>query len=63
MKPYGRTTDDYGDTGCCPGHDEPVVRKWCGGINKSRAAAKKFRKNVKIQNRTRRRRDKQNLEG
>ena len=57
MKPYGRTTEDYGDTGCCPGHDEPRIRKWSGTYS-SKNSKRAARKDTKRQNRQRRRKDK-----
>ena len=58
MKPYGRTTIDYGDTGCCPGHDFPRLRRWSGSYS-SANSKRTNRKWGKIQNRRRRRKDKQ----
>ena len=60
MKPYGITTDDYGDTGCCPGHDKPVIYKWSGKYSSTHAQRSSV-KSKKIQNRLRRRKDKQKL--
>lgn len=57
MKPYGITTDDYGNTGCCPGHDEPVINKWSGEYG-SRNSKRSKSKMYKRQNRKRRRADK-----
>lgn len=57
MKPYGRTTKNYGSTGCCPGHDAPYIRKWSGSYS-SPHSVRKFRKLAKIQNRIRRHRNK-----
>lgn len=61
MKPYGMTTDHYGDTGCCPGHDEPFIRKWSGkySSNQWRRVA---RLHVKKETRRRRHEDKRKLQ-
>lgn len=57
MKPYGATTDNYGNTGCCPGHDDPYIKKWSGmySNNQNRRIGTKVKKK---QNRARRRKDK-----
>jgi len=60
MKPYGITTENYGDTGCCPGHDEPWIRKWSGRY-RGVAHRRKTMQEAKQQNRTRRRKDKREL--
>lgn len=57
MKPYCATQDDYGDTGCCPGHDNPWIRKWSGMYKSNRG----YKNISQIQNRVRRRKDKQKL--
>lgn len=58
MKPYCATTEDYGDTGCCPGHDNPSTRKWSGEYSSTHAQQKASRL-TRLQNRSRRRKDKQ----
>ena len=54
------TTEDYGATGCCPGHDKPYIRKWSGTYSGKRSK-KLAKQSKKIQNRMRRRLDKENL--
>lgn len=61
MKPYGATTEDYGDTWCCPGHDFPRLRKWSGRY-RSAHHMRASRELTKLQNRLRRHRDKQQLQ-
>ena len=61
MKPYAAEASKGGNTGCCPGHDWPRLRRWSGKYN-SAASKRKDSKCNKVAKRARRRRDKQALE-
>ncbi len=58
MKPYAATTEDYGDVGCCPNHDTPYISKWSGSYS-SKASKQAKADTIRMQNRKRRRTDKQ----
>lgn len=60
MKPYGRKTETRKGTGCCPGHDSPRIHKWSGRY-RSAASFRLDGKMAKVQNRTRRRKDRHQL--
>jgi len=62
MRPYAFTPEVGNcDVGCCPGHDRPRLRRYCGSYN-SRHSHKTNTVYNKVAKRARRRRDRQLLE-
>lgn len=60
MKPFAFDPEQFNDTGCCPGHDNPRLYRWAGRYSSKHSRQTDSKENRRAK-RERRRRDKQNL--